>query len=123
MGTLYGNRSYQSIDDIYNDIGDKLIFSIEDDLDYTIAKDPILYSRYLETVTRFMGSIDETYIDRIFDKTEEELKTFYNSYSVISQSQYDTDFTSKDRWQLNMKEKKDLIKNRLISIRQTLQNQ
>ena len=38
------------MNDIIADVGSKLLFSIEDDLDYKIAKDSFLYQQYLKTL-------------------------------------------------------------------------
>jgi len=123
MGNLFGARYYETIQDVYDEVGETLIYSIEDDFDYTIARDSFLYNRYIETITALMETIDENLIDRIFTETENELRTFYESPAVISQSQYDTQFTNKERWQTNMMEKKALLKNRLSTIKLTLQIQ
>lgn len=110
IGTLFGQRKYDTITDIFDDIGEKLIFSIEDDLDYTIAKDPLLYAKYLEAFSRLLHTVNEDFIDRVFIDMETELGIFYESDDLISQSRYNT---SKDVWLKNMNDKKEFIKYKL----------
>ena len=58
LGTIFGPREYSSMDDIIADVGSKLLFSIEDDLDYKIAKDSFLYQQYLKTLRIVIEKID-----------------------------------------------------------------
>jgi len=117
IGTLFGRRSYESMDDIYADVGKTLIYSIEDDLDYTIARDKILYAYYREELKRLFQVVDEDAIERVFSQTREELSVFYNSTSVIEQSQYDLDLTTKELWNQNMTEMQEFITERLEEIK------
>jgi spore coat protein H len=112
-GKIYGDRYYETIEDIYDEIGDKLIFSIEDDLDYTIAMDSILYMKYTESFGQLLETVDEQLIERVFMETENELISFYNSYTVVEQSKYDRDKTDKELWMSNMEEKKTFLLDRL----------
>lgn len=120
-GTIYGKRTYTSLQDITDAIGDKLIFSIEDDLDYTVAIDPVLYQQYLDALQRLTNIIDNDLIDRVFDETEQELSTFYDAPAVIEQSRYDTDPASRERWMEQLVEKKQFLKERLASINNSLE--
>lgn len=120
MGTVFGKRYYETIQDIYDDVGQTLIFSIEDDLDYAIARDPFLLARYEETLSSLFNELDKGVIDRIFKETTRELSTFYNSISVIEQSTYDQNMTTKDMWINNMKEKQSLLEERVAYIRDRL---
>jgi len=115
-GTLFGKRTYTSMEDVYADVGEKLIFSIEDDLDYMIAKDSVLYTYYCRELKDLFQEVDRDLIEKVFFQTETELSTFYNSFSVIEQSQYDKDMTTRELWIENMTDKKDLILKRLESI-------
>lgn len=119
-GTLYGKRTYTSMQDITDEIGEKLIFSIEDDLDYTIALDPVLYQQYTNALKRLTDILDDDLIDRVFDETEIELGTFYDAPPVIDQSRYDKDPATREMWLENMTEKKRILKERLVSINNTL---
>lgn len=123
MGTLFGKRFYESMEEIYADVGKTLVYSIEDDLDYTIAKDPVLYSAYTSALKNLFGELDADVIERIFAETESELTTFYNSIAVIEQSQYDQQMTTRQLWLDNMNDKKALINNRLDDIKQQLNSQ
>ncbi len=117
MGTIFGKRYYGTSQDIYDEIGDKLIFSIEDDLDYTIARDPYLYNRYKKVFLSLLEIVDKDLIERVFRETSEELSTFYESIAVIEQSGYDKDPTSKELWKQNMDDKRLFLLNRLESVR------
>lgn len=112
LSTLFGYRVYNSMDDIYEDVGHKLIFSIEDDLDYKIAKDDYLYSEYLKTLERVISMFDDQTLDRIFDNTETCLMPFYAKDDVIAQSKYDLDKTNLELFTNNLAEKRQMVKDR-----------
>ncbi len=116
MGNIYGKRYYATMEDVINEIGEKLIFSIEDDLDYTIASDSVLYNYYLDAIAGFFDILDQELIDRVFRETKEELTTFYNSPSVVEQSRYDLSPTSPGIWNDHMDEKKVFLEERLKSV-------
>ncbi len=121
-GTIYGFRTYNTVQDIYDEIGDKLIYSIEDDFDYTISQDEYLYSQYEKVLKEMLLYLDADLIDRVFQETKNELFSFYESYTVIEQSRYDDDPTSKEQWKLNMEEKSSFLHTRLESMRLKLGN-
>lgn len=121
-GTIYGFRTYNTVQDIYDEIGDKLIYSIEDDFDYTISQDEYLYSQYEKVLKEMLLYLDADLIDRVFQETKNELFSFYESYTVIEQSRYDDDPTSKEQWELNMEEKSSFLHTRLESMRLKLGN-
>ena len=112
-GTIFGSRYYKTHQDIYDEIGDKMIFSIEDDLDYAIAMDSLLYARYESTLTNMIRSMDGDVFETLFDQVEKELTPFYNDNDLILQSQYDLKPTSLELWQNNIQEKQALLENRL----------
>lgn len=117
-GHLFGDRYYASHQDILNEIGDKLIFSIEDDLDYAIAMDPYLYARYLSTLSDMIEKMDPEDIDALFEKVRQELLPFYHKEEVVKQSKYDEKETSYTLWEENMEEKRAFIKNRLAAMKE-----
>lgn len=116
MGNLFGVRSYQSVEDIKNDVGDRLIFSIEDDLDYKIAKDNYLYSYYLDYLKEVIENLDDNYIENIFLSLKEELKPFYENTKIIEQSKYDRDSTTYDLYIQNYSDKLNFIIQRRAEI-------
>ena len=122
-GNLFGEREYTSHQDVLDEIGQKMIFSIEDDLDYAIAMDPFLYARFEQTLADLMKILDANALGAIFDQVEDELTPFYNDEAVISQSSYDYKPTSFEIWQNNMQEKQILLEERLESMRKQLQIQ
>jgi hypothetical protein len=122
-GTIFGPREYASMNDIIADVGHKLLFSIEDDLDYKIAKDDFLYQQYLKTLRVVMGKTDLTAIDNIFDYTFEHISPFYANDSIVAQSRYDVDETSYELFVNNLAEKRQMLKERRDWILQELDNQ
>ncbi|MGW8314240.1 MAG: CotH kinase family protein [Bacteroidales bacterium] len=112
-GTLFGTRTYSSREDIYAEIGDHMIFSIEDDLDYTIAKDPFLYTRYEEVLTEVIRDLTVNDIEEVFTQTERELIPFYDNAEIIAQSQYDRYPCNRDEWEQNILDKQSFLTDRL----------
>jgi hypothetical protein len=119
-GTVFGTREYYSMDDVIADVGSVLLFSIEDDLDYKIAKDSFLYQEYLKTLRTIMEKIDLTVIDKIFDHTFDHIGPFYSNDSIVAQSLYDVDETSYDLFVSNLAEKRQMLKDRRNWILQEL---
>ncbi|UCH14691.1 MAG: CotH kinase family protein [Bacteroidales bacterium] len=116
MGNLFGVRSYSSVEDIINDVGDKLIFSIEDDLDYKIARDDYLYSIYLVSMQEVVNKLDDNYIEKVFLNLKKELKPFYANTKIIEQSKYDNDSTNYDLYIRYYSDKLDFIIQRRAEI-------
>jgi hypothetical protein len=111
-GTVFGKREYNSIDDIIADVGSKLLYSIEDDLDYKIARDSFLYQEYLKTLRSVIENIDLAAIDKIFDYTNEHIGAFYDNDSLIEQSKYDVDETNYSLFVSNLADKRQMLKDR-----------
>jgi spore coat protein H len=111
-GTIFGKREYNSIDDIIADVGSKLLYSIEDDLDYKIARDSFLYQEYLKTLRSVIEKIDLAVIDKIFDYTNEHIGAFYDNDSLIEQSKYDVDETNYSLFVSNLADKRQMLKDR-----------
>lgn len=120
VGKLFGDRYYPSHQDVLDELGGKLIFSIEDDLDYAIAMDPYLYARYEIALAEMMEKLSEEDIDVLFDQLRQELDPFYNLEEVVAQSRFDENETSVQIWEDNMQEKKSLLKQRLASMKEEL---
>ncbi len=119
-GSTFGARTYDSHQDVLDVIGQKLIFSIEDDLDYAIAMDSLLYARYELVFTELINTMDANMVVSLFSQVGEELTPFYNNEEVIIQSIYDYKPTSFELWQSNMQEKQQLLEERLEFIRKQL---
>jgi hypothetical protein len=100
------------MDDVIADVGSKLLYSIEDDLDYKISKDSFLYQEYLKTLQSVIEKIDLTAIDRVFDYTNEHIGAFYSNDPIIEQSKYDVDETNYDLFVSNLAEKRQMLKDR-----------
>jgi len=121
-GSTFGQRSYYSMGDIIADVGQKLLFSIEDDLDYIIARDSFLYQEYLKSLRAVIVKISPPVIDRIFDYTNEHVGLFYENDSIIAQSKYDVNETNHDLFISNLAQKKEMIKERREMILRELDN-
>ncbi|MCX6254263.1 MAG: CotH kinase family protein [Bacteroidia bacterium] len=119
-GTVFGHREYSGMDDIIADVGSKLLFSIEDDLDYKIAKDSVLYQQYLMTLRTVIEKINIATIDKIFDYTYEHIGPFYADDSIVTQSKFDVDETNYDLFVTNLAEKRQMLKDRRNWILQEL---
>lgn len=111
-GTVFGTREYYSIEDVYADVGEKLLFSIEDDLDYKIASDDFIYGKYLETLGNVIEKIDASVIDRVFDYTRDHIGPFYQVDSIIGQSVHDEAETNYALFAANLEEKRQIMKDR-----------
>ena len=119
-GTVFGPREYFSMDDIVADVGSKLLYSIEDDLDYKIAKDSFIYQQYLKTLRTVIEKIDAAVIDKVFDYTYDHIGPFYSNDSIVKQSRYDVDETDYDLFVTNLSEKRQMLKDRRTWILQEL---
>ena len=119
-GHLLGDRYYATHQDILDEIGDKMIFSIEDDLDYSIAMDPYLYASYERTLAGMIEEMDPEDIDALFEQVKAELLPFYYNEEVVAQSRFDQLETSFRIWEENMEEKKAFIKDRLAAMKEQL---
>ncbi len=122
-GTVFGHREYNSMNDVIADVGSKLLYSIEEDLDYKIAKDNFLYQEYLKTLNSIIEKIDPASIDRIFDYTNEHIGPFYDNDSIIEQSKYDVDETNYSLFVSNLAEKRQMLKDRRTWILEELGKQ
>jgi hypothetical protein len=122
-GTVFGHREYNSMDDVIADVGSKLLYSIEEDLDYKIAKDSFLYQEYLKTLRSVIEKIDPAAIDRVFDYTNEHIGPFYDNDSIIEQSKYDVDETNYGLFVSNLAEKRQMLKDRRAWILEELGKQ
>jgi hypothetical protein len=101
-------------------VGSKLLFSIEDDLDYEIARDSVLYQQYLKTLRTVIEKIDIATIDKIFDYTKEHIGAFYANDSIIAQSRFDVDETNYNLFVTNLAGKRQMLKDRRNWILQEL---
>ena len=111
-GTVFGRREYYSMSDVVADVGDKLLYSIEDDLDYKIALDDFLYQQYLKTLRTVMEKISPAEIDKIFDNTFDQISPFYDNDSIIAQSKYDVKETNSSLFVSNLAAKRQMLKER-----------
>lgn len=116
-GRCFGIRIYPTYEDFMNETKGRLVFSIEDDLDYIIMKDDYLYNKYLEKLDEILKKLDVTLISKYFDKLEYELLTFYQIPEVINQSKFDEHPTELSTLKTNLYEKKTRLIDRLSWLR------
>ncbi|HLV33179.1 MAG TPA: CotH kinase family protein [Chitinispirillaceae bacterium] len=110
VGTFIKERYYSSMDDVINDVGEKLLFSIEDDLDYIIAIDDYLYSEYIKILKNiYTNRITESTIEKVLTNTQREIEPFYSYQDIIEQSKHDFNKTSKEAFYSNLVSKKDFL--------------
>lgn len=119
-GHLFGDRYYPTRQDLLDEIGDKLIFSIEDDLDYAISRDPLLYERYQSCLAEMVQKMEPEDMDPLFEQVRLELLPYYYMPEIISQSRFDQQETSYRLWEQNMEDKKTLLKDRLHAMKEEL---
>jgi len=119
-GRVLGDRQYNTYQDVLDEIGEKLVYSIEDDLDYSIAMDPYLYARYENTLSEMIEEMDAEDIDYLFEQLKLELTPYYSEEELVLQSRFDQRETSFSIWEENMEEKKMLIKTRLEAMKEKL---
>ncbi len=70
-------------------IGDKMFFSIEDNLDRKIVSDPYLYKLYLVQLEDLLTRLSPEVIKDICENTYAELYPYYLNNEIISQKKYD----------------------------------
>jgi hypothetical protein len=120
VGTLFGERRYPENQDVLNALDGRLIYSIEDDLDYIIAIDDYLYEKYLEQLKAILPIFDEEVVTSVFDQVYNGLWPFYQNKEIIHQSQFDSDATSTELLQTNIDHKKELLTKRIGFVKKQL---
>jgi spore coat protein H len=120
VGKLFGERSYSTLQDVLDVLGDKMIYSIEDDLDYAIATDSFMYARYESTLAGMINSMTPEDFDVLFEQVKDELTPFYIREEVVLQSRFDRNETTMELWESNMEAKKSFLKERLASMQEQL---
>lgn len=123
VGKVFGSRSYSSLQDVFDVTGDRLVFSIEDDLDYVITTDPFLYKQYTLALAGMLRELLPSDIETLFGQIEKELDPFYEQESIILQSKYDHRPTSRELWQQNMQERLNFVLTRLEAMNNQLSSQ
>lgn len=123
IGTIFGKRIYNSKDDVLNELNGRLIFSLEDDLDYAIATDDYLYRKYLEQLRFVTSAFSKTILENTFTELHNKLYPFYQKPEIIDQSKYDANATSIEIFNKNFHEKKTRLFTRIDWINKQLENQ
>ena len=118
IGNLFGERLYPDLTDKINDVGTKPIFSVEDDLDYKIAKDTFLYNKYLEELRYSLSIVDENFIHILFEDIDKELSPYYEHDEIIEMSNYDNKPTNKELYNNNLTDKKNMLLTRRLEMSQ-----
>ena len=79
-----GNRESRKV------LGDKMIFSSEDELDVRIATDPYLYKVYLQNLKEIVDQLPAEVLKEVFENTYAELYPYYSKNELIRMSVYDS---------------------------------
>jgi len=122
-GKCFGIRQYPTINEILSETKGRLVFSLEDDLDYTIMKDDFLYSQYLKKLSELVNKFDDQMIYQLFEKVQNELLPFYSIIDVIEQSKFDEQQTDLFILRNNLADKKQHLINRLHWLKGELDKQ
>ncbi|MDA3880437.1 MAG: CotH kinase family protein [Prolixibacteraceae bacterium] len=122
VGTVFGERIYETHADVLKELNGKLIFSIEDDIDYAIATDDYLYNVYLTQLGFVLNKLD-VIIDQAFLDLKKELDPYYEFPKIIEQSKYDANETSADIYSKNIAEKHQYLSGRIQFIMSKIRNQ
>ena len=123
VGMVFGERVYYSRDDVLADLNGRLIFSIEDDMDYIIATDDFLYQKYLVELSYVLSKITTSKISSSFQSLNNELSIFYQIPEVIEQSEFDANATSLELFTSNIANKEAFLLNRIMWISNELISQ
>lgn len=123
VGQKYGTREYSNHAQQLDELNGKLIFSIEDDLDYIIAMDDYLYARYLNELLYVMRKVTQPVMEFYLEKIRKTLIPFYENPSIVEQSLNDNDSTNIDLLNANIDQKKSMLTDRIIWINGELINQ
>jgi len=95
----------------------KLIFSSEASFDVYIDKDPVLYSRYLNSFENVLREISTQDLLRTFQQIYQELYGFLKIESIVEQSAYDQEGpTSIIKLENDLKMHYDFMIQRMISL-------
>jgi spore coat protein H len=117
VGKRFGPRSYPSHQDVLEVTGQNLVFSVEDDLDYIIATDPFLNSKYEQALAGWLSETGPSFLYSLFQEIGDELAPFYFNEDIIDQSQYDRQPTDRSRWEQNMDNRKEWLIRRLQTMK------
>lgn len=86
---IFAGTPHEGKDKAKRFVGDKLIFSAEDDLDVKIATDQFLYNKYLDIMKEVIETLSPKNLKEVFDNTYAELYPYFSEKEIISQAQYD----------------------------------
>ena len=86
---IFANAPHEGNTQRNKAIGDKLIFSSEDDLDKKIASDPYLYKAYLTKFKEVLEILSPAVLKQVFENTYAELYPYYSNKDIISNSEFD----------------------------------
>lgn len=122
FGPIFNNRSYNTLEDKIADVGDILMFSVEEDLDYKIAKDEVLYNAYIEQVKWVVNKLNSNTINSVFNQVYNELLPYYSTLNLQELSMHDQRPTTTEKWQTNMDEKRELVLEQLNNMNAKLKS-
>lgn len=86
---IFSGQPHEGRETRAKEFGDKLIFSLEDQLDIAIAKDPYLYKEYLKAYYRFLQNLTDNHLAEILNRVYAEVYPYFLQEDVLAQSQFD----------------------------------
>lgn len=119
-GQCFGQRSYPTYDDYLKETNGRLLFSIEDDLDFAIVKDDYLYAKYLAQLEEVVRMLNTSFIQKSFEKLRQEIEPFYAIPEIINQSEFDEEPTSLTILYRNLQEKENRLIERINWIQEEI---
>ena len=87
---IFASQPHEGTEEKFRNIGKKLIFSSEDELDQKIASDPFLYQIYLDHLSEVINKLTPEIIKSVFENTYAELYPYYKTEEIITMSRYDS---------------------------------
>lgn len=112
-GKCFGRRVYPDEEQHAKAINGRLIFSIEDDLDYAILNDDYLYFKYLESFDQLLKSVGTTEVESVLAQVTIELNPYFQIPEVTIQSGYDAKETDREKFLRNVDERRNELINRI----------
>jgi spore coat protein H len=86
---IFAIQPHEGIESRKKDMGSRLLYSSEDELDKKIGSDTYLYQKYLQVLESVLVSLDDKSLKDIFESTYAELFPYLMSKEIVSMSEFD----------------------------------
>jgi len=87
---IFAIAPHEGMDEKKKTIGDKYLFSSEDQLDKKIANDSYLYNLYLNLFKEVLLQLSENILKQTIEHTYADLYPYFANQEIIGMSQYDS---------------------------------